>query len=264
MFADFLSISLPAIIKAVSDGGRRKIEVQASSEDVDSEEDVILQTALLGSADEFLTNGFIDVDHLAELGDRFGIEDPSSYIVGRPTSVKNAGMGCTSVEGVLNDSPRADSIWNGLTADPPETWYASVYGFPELGGFLDCRTVPAGVETYGAKRFLVTKMRWKSLALCRHPINTSLTESARIIKGERLLEIVKARIPGGQVERYSGPMNRADLLRHAEAVEREGLGLSVFTLKQHFIGKCHMDEDQADVAALATAHLVARRLSRAA
>src|SRR6185312_3956080 len=59
MYADSFSFFLPATIKAIpQEGQRRKISVQSSSEDVDSEGDLVLQSALLNSTDTFLETGF--------------------------------------------------------------------------------------------------------------------------------------------------------------------------------------------------------------
>ena len=81
---------IPCVIKSYhqSGSGRRVVEVQASDESVDYYGDIVMQDALLKSAESFVATGHLDIDHLSELGARMGISDPSSYIVGRPLSVR--------------------------------------------------------------------------------------------------------------------------------------------------------------------------------
>src|ERR1700743_2718026 len=96
MLDDAVIVDFPILIKAATTAeGRRMIEVEASSEECDSEGDVILQKALLGSAKSFVRTGHID--HISEMGERMGIPNPESYIIGHPTEVKDIGGGRTSV-----------------------------------------------------------------------------------------------------------------------------------------------------------------------
>jgi hypothetical protein len=92
-FDKALVISIPTIVKArnITPFGDRVVEVEASSEDVDSEGDRIVQKGLLEAASGFLARGHIDIDHISELGHRYGIKDASSYIIGRPTKVIDSG-----------------------------------------------------------------------------------------------------------------------------------------------------------------------------
>jgi hypothetical protein len=192
-------IEMPVLVKSRQDGDRRLVEVEASNEVVDSEGDVILQQALLGSADSFLKSGHLDIDHLSEIGDRLGVQNPSSYIVGNPVEVKDLGGGRTSVVGELHKAGRqkADELWESLKADPPVRWRASIYGFPLPGQLIDCRVTKAG-NLYGASRFLVKGLDWRSLAFTRNPINTAITGSATVVTAKSYLAIMKSRMPGFQ------------------------------------------------------------------
>ncbi len=185
---DALIVDFPVLIKSsVDKDGRRMMEVEASSEVVDSEGDVILQKALLGSAKSFVKSGHIDIDHLSELGDRLGIPNPESFIIGHPKEVKDLGEGRTGVvaeimrsrDGKFDSAKnRYDSFWESLQSDPPVRWRASIYGFPLPGEVDDCRKAACSGD---ATRFLVKGMDWRSLAMTRNPINTSLTGYARIV-----------------------------------------------------------------------------------
>lgn len=196
---DAIILSFPTIIKAeTGTEGQRIITVEASSEAVDSEGDVILQKALLDSAASFVKTGHIDIDHLSEIGYRLGITNPESFIIGRPIDVKDLGDGRTGVVAELMRSGdgkidvkknRFDAVWESLQSDPPVKWRASIYGFPTKGGTKDC-----GKDTCdsGATRYEVKSIDWRSLALTRNPVNTDLKGYAKIVKAGQYVEIVKA------------------------------------------------------------------------
>lgn len=184
-------VSLPAIIKGHQDkDGKRVLEVEASNEEVDDEGDVIAQKALLDSAAQFVKSGHVDIDHISELGHRLGISNPESYIIGRPTEVKDLGGGRTSVVGEIRRSAdgihdpiknKYDAFWDTLNSSPPVLWRASVYGFPTEDGVTDCRN-----ETCesGARRYHITKMNWRSLAMTRNPVNTNIKGFAKIVSAK--------------------------------------------------------------------------------
>lgn len=195
-FNDAFVADLPAIVKAHEDrDGRRMIEVQASSEAVDAEGDVIAQSALLDSASEFVKSGHLDIDHISELGHRMGISNPESFIIGRPVEVKDVGGGKTSVVGEISRSKdghnpkknRFDAFWDSMQQDPPVKWRASVYGFPKGEMVDDCRSTTC---ESGAKRFYIKGMSWRSLALTRNPVNESLTGFAKILKAQTFVDLM--------------------------------------------------------------------------
>src|SRR5690242_6874067 len=101
-----LCIDIPVLIKAKTDGDRRLVEVEASNEAVDSEGDIIKQSALLGGASAFVATGHLDIDHYSEIGERLGIANPTDYIVGVPVEVKDLGKGRTGVLGELHKAGR--------------------------------------------------------------------------------------------------------------------------------------------------------------
>lgn len=197
-YADAFVADIPCIVKAKEVGGKRMIEVQASSEELDAEGDIIAQGALLGGAAEFVKSGHLDIDHISELGPRMGIPNPESYIIGRPTEVKDMGSGKTSVVGEIRRAMNGlhdpnlnkfDAFWDSMQSDPPILWRASVYGFPKGGMVDDCREVSC---TSGAKRFHIKGMSWRSLALTRNPVNESLTGYAKIVTAKAYIELMKA------------------------------------------------------------------------
>lgn len=191
-------IDFPALVKARTDSsGKRLIEVEASVELVDDEGDLILQKALLDSADAFVKNGHIDVDHISELGHRFGIQNPESYIIGRPVEVKNIGDGRTSVvseimrsrDGFDPSRNRFDAFWATLTATPPVEWRSSIYGFPKASETIDCRNTTC---EGGVTRFLIKALDWRSLAMTRRPVNNHIKGCATIVTAKAFaMEIAK-------------------------------------------------------------------------
>ncbi len=203
-FSKAIIANLPCLIKSkTSSDGKRLLEVQASSEAVDDEGDQILQKALLDSSESFLKHGHCDLDHIGEIGPRLGIDDYLSYIIGRPVEVKDMGKGNTNVvceimkssDGTIDiKKNRYDSFWESLQSDPPVQWRASIYGFPVEDGTTDCREQTC---KSGATRFVVSKMDWKSLALTRNPVNTSLTGHAKIVTAKAQIELMKGQMAKG-------------------------------------------------------------------
>lgn len=276
-----LCIQVSAIVKA-RPGDERIIEVEASNQFVDSEGDVILQRALLDSAESFVKSGHLDIDHLSEIGERMGLARPSDYIVGVPTEVKDLGDGRTGVIGQLHKAGRtkADEVWDSLKADPPVRWQASIYGFPVPGEVIDARVARASVDLMGATRFLVKSLDWRSLALTRNPINTSIKGSARIVTAKSFLAFMKSKMPhlvdGVEKAEETGliqpvdfilpPRNREELMGHYYYHMGKGrcpyaggiTGRTVHNFQQHFIHCCGETPWDADIKANALMHLLKR------
>lgn len=270
-------IGLPAVVKAFTEeGGRRIVECQASAQVLDSEGDVILQAALLGSAEHFVKSGVIDIDHIAFIGSRLNppIPDPSSFIIGKPLAVSDMGGGNTAVRMELNQGPRATEVWKSLQADPPMPWRASIYGFPTSAGWLDVRKAAAGIETYGATRYLVSRLTWDGLALTMNPVCAGIETTAHIIKsmlGKSLSVPIEPAIPTTTAVTLANmvlpPRSREELMGQFLAHISEGrcphaggsAGNSVFSFREHFAECCLMDPYQADIAALALMQLLKRR-----
>lgn len=277
-------VSLPCIIKSHLDGEKRIVEVDASSEDVDSEGDLIEQGSLLDSAAGFIARGHIDIDHYSEIGRRLGIMNPESYIVGRPTEVKNLGKGVTSVvseimrskDGAIDiKANRYDAFWMSLQSDPPVQWRASIYGFPDAETTIDCREE---VCTSGAKRYHIKSMDWRSMAFTRSPINDSLKGVARIITAKAHIDRImkdwgldiapEGPAPAGQpLSNNMMPIPRTlDELwgqygRHMNYCPHASFnGAASFRL--HFMGCCGCDGEHADILAHALMHLIRKDRER--
>lgn len=277
-------LEMPVIIKSSTNNGKRIVEVEASSEEVDSEGDVILQKALMDSAHSFIKTGHLDIDHISEMGDRLGIPNPSSYIIGVPMEVKDIGNGRTSVVGQIFTSSdgtfdpairKCDEFWASLQVDPPVRWRASIYGFPVEGKVDDCSKSQCD---HGATRYLVKGIDWRSLAFTRNPVNQSLKGEARIITAKALVSALKGYagmpagtmminskdIPPAMAVSYNGPArNREELYgRWALHMGRNcphtdsGKLRTIASLRNHFMDCDGMGYDDADLHALAMMQLL--------
>lgn len=288
---DPVYISLPAIIKAGMDNGRRMVEIQASAEVVDSEGDLVRQCALINAAPGFIKSGVLDYQHLSEIGSRLDppIPNPLAYIIGNPREVKDIGGGCTSVVAELHKArddgkiTKADEIWETLKADPPMPWRASIFGYPTMDGYLDVRTMKSGDQrdTFGAKRFLITNMLWKSLAFTMNPVCDGIENTARIVSEKALIKSMVGKsysIPVNPsvstpttemlANHMESPRSREELfgahfLAHIKANRCPHAGgdqgNSVHSFREHFANCCCEDPWTADVHALALMHLLKRQ-----
>jgi hypothetical protein len=192
---DAVMIDFPVMIKAsTGPDHRRVVEIESSVQKVDSEGDLILQSALLNSAESFVKTGHLDLEHLSEVGTRLGIRDPESYIVGRPLKVWDGGETRTFVQGEIMRSAdgthdpvrnRYDALWDTLTADPPVLWRASIYGFPLPGEVEDCTDK---VCESGAWRYIVKGIDWRSLAFTRNPMNDHIKSPVRIVTAKAFID----------------------------------------------------------------------------
>ena len=180
-------IDFPAVIKSHIEKGRRTIWVEASNQEPDSEGDVILQSALLGSAEYFLEQGHIDIDHISEIGARLSppVRDPGAFIIGKPISVEDAGGGRTAVVWELGKGAKAEEFWSSLLSGEGLPWRASIYGFPLDGGITECQS---SYCTMGATRYLVKAIQWKSLAMTQHPVNDAIRGAAKVVSAKAFIK----------------------------------------------------------------------------
>lgn len=250
-------IRLPTVIKArpAEASGRRLIEVQASSEALDADGDVVLQESLLKSATSFVNTGHLDIDHISEFGHRLGIPDPSSYIVGRPLEVKAGPNKTTFVEGEISRSidgkvdptrNRYDEFWQSLQRDPPVIWFSSIYGWP-----TDLEDFSKSNSPGGATRYLIKALDWRSLAFTRSPKNTALNSPARIVSAKSyMLEMAKSYMPENTV-----PASMLEIAKAADCpVCQVGTLPSLLGYRRHFSICKGYSTGVADIYAHAVMH----------
>lgn len=285
---DGIVIEMPAIIKAMpAEDGRRMVHVEVSVELVDSEGDLILQKALLDAADGFLAKGHLDIDHISEIGHRYNIKDPASYIVGKPKEVHDIGQKRTSVVGEItraedgSHNPKArryDAFWDSFHEDPPVLWRSSIYGYPKPGEVIDCSQQACDS---GAWRYLIRGLDWRSLAFTQHPVNDHIASHAHIVTAKSFV-LAKAAPYGTDIFHsllappalpvsqglMAAPRNLTDALGqyfgHMARNCPHAAGLnSTVGFRNHFEHCCAMDYDMAEVFGHALMHhiLLHRRRS---
>lgn len=251
-------MQVPVVIKArpTEAGGRRIVEVEASTETSDLDGDVVLQDALLKSASSFVNSGHLDIDHLSEFGHRMGIPDPSSYIVGRPLDVRAGPNRTTFVEGEISKAidgrvdpvrNRFDEFWQSLQRDPPVVWFSSIYGWPTDLEDFSKTPIPGSSVT----RYLIKSIDWRSLAFTRSPKNTALTSQARIVTAKSYLaELAK----GLTSSLFSTPSMVEVSMAAICPICSVHTAPSLLGYRQHFAACNNMAPGMADVYAHALMH----------
>lgn len=176
-------ISLGAMLKATpqGDGGRRFVYFEASKEELDQQNEVVLAKALADSAGFFLRYGNIDIDHYTVIGAKLGIPNYPSYEIGRPVEVGQHG-GQTFVKSELftGDGPmaeKANMVWSSLTElNPPARWY------PSVGGQVLSKSIVIDKETH-ARKTVVGKVRWSNIGISKTPVNQHVGACATVPVG---------------------------------------------------------------------------------
>lgn len=162
------------------DAGKRILYIEASNEDVDRQDEVVLQRALVESADYYLRHGNVDLSHYTLLGPKAGIPDYMSYEVGKPLEVRVDGkktfIKAELYQGDSAMAHNADIVWDSLTKQvPPARWYASV------GGSVLSKSIR--VDELGNRVAVVDRVRWNNTALDRCPVNKTVGEVSTVPVG---------------------------------------------------------------------------------
>lgn len=171
---DFISVG--ALLKATphEESGRRILYIEASNEDRDHQDEVVLQKALADSSDYYLRHGNVDLDHFSILGPKAGIPDYMTYEIGKPAEVRATGKSTfVKAELYAGDSPmakNANMVWESLTKQrPPSRW------FPSVGGAVLAKSIKLDPAS-GDKVAVIERVRWNNLALSRTPVNKTVPE----------------------------------------------------------------------------------------
>jgi hypothetical protein len=139
--------------------------------------------------------------------------------------------------------------------------------------------VSKGIDSGGARRFIVKGLHWRSLAFTRNPINDSITGAAHVVTAKSMVAIMKARLPGavkGSVpdsvaypaspDYILAPRNREELMGHFHYSMKTGrspyagpeMGYSVANFQNHFMFMCGCPPENADILANALMNLLKR------
>jgi len=168
-------ISLGGLLKATpaEESGRRILYMEASNEDPDYQNEIVLQNALSESADYYLRHGNIDLSHYSILGPKSGLANFMEYEIGKPIDVQVSDRTYVKCELYTGESPmakNANMVWDSLTKqNPPSRWY------PSVGGVVLSKSMQIDPLT-GKKVQVVDKVRWNNIALDRCPVNKTVPE----------------------------------------------------------------------------------------
>lgn len=171
------------ICKSISgkedENGNYIFEVEASNENLDLQNQITLQSALLKSKEYFLTNGVISDDHLHKTRNPDGsIETHKDKIIGEPISIRTEGKS-TFVKGILYKGVKAAKDYIELLKNNSTRVKASIGGImPKIKKNAD------GSET-------VTSFMWNDLALTVSPVNWTVG-SAKFAKSIGIIDFCKS------------------------------------------------------------------------
>lgn len=176
-------IVLPMAFKATpaEEDGARMLYMEASNEDPDHQDEIVLQKALAESADYYLRHGNVDLSHYSLLGPKSGIQNFMEYEVGKPVDVRVDGaktfVKAELYKGESAMARNANLVWDSLTKQtPPARWY------PSVGGAVLSKSVKTDPES-GEQVAVVDRVRWSNLALDRCPVNKTVPSVSSVPVG---------------------------------------------------------------------------------
>ena len=161
----YLNLEIRKSKEKVDDFGNYLFEVEASNENLDLQNQIVLQNALMESKEEFLKGGVILYNHLHKRKDEQGnVIADDSMIIGEPVDVLfDEKTKKTIVKGKLYaTNEKAKDIIKMLKAGSTRV-RASIGGiFPKI-----IKNVKTGVEK-------ITHVLWNDLALTTMPVNNTV------------------------------------------------------------------------------------------
>jgi hypothetical protein len=167
----FVSIEMMLKATPMQEGGRRYVYLEASREDRDQQNEIVLAKALEASVDVFTRYGNIDIDHysMPSVAKAHGIEHPHLWEVGNPVDVRfNGSSTFVKAELFSGDTPlaeKANMVWDGMTKlSPAKKWY------PSVGGKVLAKSNKMDPKT-GDKIGVISSVRWTNIALSAQPVN---------------------------------------------------------------------------------------------
>lgn len=178
---EFLCIGTMMKARPSEDGGRRFLYFEASNEDVDHQNEIVLQKALADSADYYVAHGNVDLSHFTINGARQGIPNFQDYEIGRPVEVRVDGkrtfVKAELYQGESAMARNATMVWDSLTKQkPPARWFASV------AGAVLAKSMRFDPVTQ-TRVAVVERVRWSSTALDRCPVNKTVPQVSTVPVG---------------------------------------------------------------------------------
>lgn len=173
-------LAMGGLLKATpaEEGSHRLLYLEASNEDIDHHDEIVLQKALGESADYYLRHGNIDLSHYSILGAKSGLSNFMEYEIGKPVDVRVDGNKTfVKAELYTGESPMAKNatmVWDSLTKQKPVSRW-----FPSVGGVVLSKSVRIDPAT-GRKVAVVDKVRWNNIALDRCPVSKTVPEVSAV------------------------------------------------------------------------------------
>jgi hypothetical protein len=188
-------------------------DVEASNENLDLEGQKILQRALLGSKDYFLSNGVVTKDHLHKRVEHGQQITDEQYVIGEPVSVYTEGKS-TRVRGKLYKNNEYARKFIDLLRVGSTRVKASVGGI-----------IPKVVKNMKDGTEKVVSVLWNDLALTIAPVNYTVSPAAGVMaKSLNSLEFVKSLSVGYETDSSAFTGGRAlqkEDIEH-DTVDRSG------------------------------------------
>ena len=152
------------------------IYIEASNENMDQEQETIMQKALKGASEYFLSHGVISWDH------KHKIKDDPQYIIGEPLQAGFTKSKKTIVKARLyKDVDRAKGVWQAICSK------STRFG-ASVGGYTLSKNMKTGV---------IDEVFWDELAITNKPVNDDTMGKVQLVPFNNL---VKALTAGGGVD----------------------------------------------------------------
>lgn len=184
-FADLL-------VKAVEEGGKWVVYLEASNENLDQDNEITLSKALQEAADFYKTHGIISWDH----GHR--VHNDPAFIIGEPLDVafskREDGKSNTLIKGVLyKENKRAQGVWENIQS-----------GAQRLGSSVGGYILKKSKELDGSGK--ISKVYWDDTAITYKPVNDT---TYGMVSSLSFPEFMKAMTAGEGVDAASFTGGRA-------------------------------------------------------
>ena len=227
--------------RPATEGRRRYVYTEPSSEDWDAEEETTYQKALSRSAEHFLRFGNIDIMHITLFGLKLNIPNWHEYEIGRPLEVVADGkryrvdeantlpghppiilmeevpqfakspvwVKAEIYQGTGPSAAQANYFWDSVeNKTPPTTWYPSVGGTQPKKADVAVECPSCGHHLLGHRKAIL-EVQWSNIAFAKEPINRSV----RPVNLVPPAEFAKAVLAGHTVDISGGQLTGGGALR---------------------------------------------------
>ncbi len=236
-----------------TEGDRRFVYCEPSTEDWDQQRERILRTALRNSAPHFLKFGNIDTDHATMIGGaKLGLTPEQARLreIGMPVDIIDRDdsliVKAEIYQGDSDACAEANYFWSTVDElKPPKRWYPSVGG---RNAVRECTTSGCVIKSF----------KWVNLGFAKEPVNDSVSPVSLALRRESLHPQAVESIQRGPQLRAAA----AEYLRELQAggrCEHQRPPHSLAKLTEHFQRCKGMEPADAQAAAQTLIRAVAAR-----